>query len=128
MAALLPLAAMFVSSVVSSTRMLLTLLSRECHTDVERDRLPAVEDGNQTKETDQAAATSRASRNSSDALLPRSGEAPSARTAERSRPGGGPPHRRATAPPVPHRIAHAASLPDASLPRTGEENRGRVTS
>ena len=35
--------------------MLLTLLPRECHTDVERDRLPAMEDGNCKKETQTAA-------------------------------------------------------------------------
>ena len=57
MAALLRLAAMLVSSAVSSLRMLLTLLPRECHTDVERDRLPAMEDGNQSKEGKPAAAS-----------------------------------------------------------------------
>ena len=59
MAALLRLIAMFVVSAVRPLRMLLTLLPRECHTDVERDRLPAMEDGNCTKETDPAAATSQ---------------------------------------------------------------------
>ena len=55
MAALLRLAAMLVESAVSSLRMLLTLLPRECHTDVERDRLPAMEDGTRKKETQTAA-------------------------------------------------------------------------
>jgi hypothetical protein len=45
MAALLRLAAMLVSHVVHPLRMLFSLLSRECHTDVEPDRLPATEDG-----------------------------------------------------------------------------------
>ena len=72
MAALLRLAAMLMSHAVHPLRMLLTLLPRECHTDVERDRLPAMEDGNQPKETDPAAATSH----SIEALMvsrPRSG-------------------------------------------------------
>ena len=51
MAALLRLIAMFVVGAVRPLRMLLTLLPRECHTDVERDRLPAMEDGTRTKET-----------------------------------------------------------------------------
>jgi len=50
LAALLRLAAMLVVGAVHAMRMPLTLLSRECHTDVERDRLPAPEDGKQTKE------------------------------------------------------------------------------
>jgi hypothetical protein len=60
-------------------------------------------------------------------LLPRSGEAPGARTAERSRPGGGQPSR-STATPVPHRIVQASPPTHVSLPRTGEENRACVTS
>jgi hypothetical protein len=52
---LLRLAAMLVSHVVASTRMLLTRLPRECHTDVERDRLPAMELGNRKKEAPAAA-------------------------------------------------------------------------
>jgi hypothetical protein len=57
MAALLRLAAMLVSHVVASTRMLLTRLPRECHTDVERDRLPAMELGNRKKEEPAAASS-----------------------------------------------------------------------
>src|SRR5262245_52908670 len=59
MAALLRLTAMLVSRAVRSSRMLLTCLPRECHTDVERDRLPAREDGNQQKEETAAAAGSQ---------------------------------------------------------------------
>jgi hypothetical protein len=127
MAALLRLAAMLVSNAVRPLRMLLTLLSRECHTDVERDRLPARKNGNHQKEETRAAAGSRASHNSADALLPWTGEALRARTGERSGPDGGPPHRLATAPPAPHRIVQALRPAHASLPRPGEENRARVT-
>ena len=122
MAALLRLAAMLVSNAASVLRMLLTLLPRECHTDVERDRLPARENGNHQKED------RTAPRHSADALLPRTGEALRARTGQRSGPGGGPPHRLAIAPPVPHRILPASRPVHASLPRAGEENRRRVTS
>jgi hypothetical protein len=163
MAALLRLAAMLVAGAVHSLRMLLTLLPRECHTDVERDRLPAMETGNHQKEDQPAAAGSRttealmASRprsghrvhpglvegsnhqgvltgvgntphTSADALLCRTAEAQSARTGERSGPGGGPPHRLTASASVPHRTVHVASLVDASLPRPEEENRSRVTS
>jgi hypothetical protein len=68
------------------------------------------------------------SRTSADALLPRTGEALGARTGERSGSGGGPPHRLITAPSVPHRIARASRAVPASLPRSGEENLGRVIS
>ena len=140
MAALLRRAAMLVSRAVCPLRMLLILLARACHTDVEPDRLPARDPGKPAKEETAAASSqtipalmasssaSNASRHSADVLLPRSGEAPRARTAERSRPGGGPPHRLTTAPPVPHRIVHALPAAHASLPRSGEENRARVTS
>jgi hypothetical protein len=59
MAALLRLAAMLVSNAVHPLRMLLTLLPRACHTDVERDRLPAMEHGNHTKEETAAATNSQ---------------------------------------------------------------------
>ena len=153
MAALLRLAAMLVSHAVHPLRMLLTLLPRECHTDVERDRLPATETGNHSKEESAAAhsqlqsalmvsrprsgrpsnheggltGVGKASRHSADVLLPRSGVAPSARTADRSGPGGGPPHRLAAAPPVPCRAVQASRPMHASLPPTGEENHSRVT-
>jgi hypothetical protein len=127
MAALLRLAAMLVSSAVRPLRMLLTLLPRECHTDVERDRLPARQSGNHQKEETRAAAGSRASHNSANVLLPRTGEALRAQTGQRSGPGGGPPHRLAIAPPAPHRTVPALRPAHASLPRPGEENRARVT-
>ncbi|HEY7799620.1 MAG TPA: hypothetical protein VIA80_12695, partial [Hyphomonadaceae bacterium] len=102
MAALLRLAAMLVSNAVRPLRMLLTLLPRECHTDVERDRLPARKSGNHQKEV------RTASRHSANVLLPRTGEALRAQTGQRSGPGGGPPHRLITARPVPHRIVLAS--------------------
>ena len=58
LAALLRLAAMLVSNAVRPMRMLLSLLPRECHTDVEPDRLPAMDNGNRNKETEPAAAHS----------------------------------------------------------------------
>ena len=154
MAALLRLAAMVVSGAADPLRMLLTLLARECHTDGKRDRLPARKDGNQSQEAPAAAthgpstearmvsserssrpsnhegaltSASQASRYSADALLPRTGEAPSVRTEERSGPGGGRPHR-SPATPAPHRIVQASRLAHASLPRAGEDNRACVTS
>jgi hypothetical protein len=155
LAALLRLTAMFVVGVAHSMRMLLSRLPRECHTDMTPDRLPATEDGNLQKEEHTAATTSQTleglmvsssrserpsnheagltgarttSRNSADALLPRTGEALNARTDERSGPGGGPPHRLTTAPPAPHRIVQASWPAHTSLPRSGEESRGCVTS
>jgi hypothetical protein len=152
MAALLRLAAMLVSHAVHPLRMLLTLLPRECHTDVERDRLPAMEHGNR-KEEEPAAATSQTiealmvsssrserpsnhegglasaretSRRSADALLPRTGEARSVRTEGGSGPGGGQPYR-LTATSVPHRIVQTSPPMHASLPHSGEDNRARPT-
>ena len=49
LAALLRLAAMFVVGAADPLRMLLTLLARECHTDVKRDRLPAMDSGKSGK-------------------------------------------------------------------------------
>jgi hypothetical protein len=154
LAALLRLTAMFVVGVAHSMRMLLSRLPRECHTDVTPDRLPATENGNQSKETKPAAANSQSleglmprdreaivskheaglagardtARSSADALLLRAGEAQGAQADERSGPGGGPPHRLTTAPPAPHRIVQASWPAHTSLPRSGEESRGCVTS
>jgi hypothetical protein len=58
MAALLRLAAMFVQGVVHPMQMLLSRLPRACHTDATPDRLPATENGNQSKEQEPAATSS----------------------------------------------------------------------
>ena len=55
MAALLRLAAMLVFNAARPLRMLLTLLSHECHTDVERNQLPAMASDNLTEEEPEAA-------------------------------------------------------------------------
>ena len=49
---------MLVVGAADPLRMLLTLLARECHTDVKRDRLPATDSGNHSKE-EAAGATSQ---------------------------------------------------------------------
>ena len=59
-------------------------------------------------------------------LLPRAGEGPRSLTEQQANSGGGPAYLfaapfEATAPPVPHLIAPAATLALASLPRSGEE-------
>ena len=58
--------------------------------------------------------------------LPRAEERPHALTDQQANSGGGPawliaPPFEATAPPVPHQIAHAARSADAPLPRSGKE-------
>jgi hypothetical protein len=154
MAALLRLAAMLVSNAACFLRMRPSRLPGECHADVTPQALPSATSGHHSRETQPAAASSQTleglmpgageagvlkheaaftgasqtSRHSADVLLPRTGEAQGARTAERSRPGGGPPHRLATAPAAPHRIVCALRPSHAPLPRSGEENRARVTS
>jgi hypothetical protein len=128
MAALLRLAAMLVSNAACFLRMRPSRLPGECHADVTPQALPSATSGHHSRETQPAAASSNTSHNSADVLLPRTGEAQGARTAERSRPGGGPPHRLATAPAAPHRIVCALRPSHAPLPRSGEENRARVTS
>ena len=65
--------------------------------------------------------------------LPRAGEARRALAGGGARSGGGPPSRpysaeEATATPVPHRTAHAATPALVSLPRSGEEYRGCFSS
>jgi hypothetical protein len=59
MAALLRLAAMLVSSAASIPQMGLSLLARECHTDVQPDALPGGKSGISAKETQPAAANSQ---------------------------------------------------------------------
>jgi hypothetical protein len=59
-------------------------------------------------------------------LLPRAGEGPRTLSEQQANSGGGPAYLlaapfEATAPPVPHLIAPAATSADASLPRSGEE-------
>jgi hypothetical protein len=157
MAALLRLSAMLVQNAASFLRMRLSRLPGECHADATPQTLPSWTSG-QSEKAQPAATPSHSqealmlrdrglsrrsrkakaeaivskheggltgasnpSRHSADVLLPRTGEALRARTDERSGPGGGPPHR-------PHRTAPASQAAPASFPRSGEENRGRVTS
>ena len=155
LAALLRLAAMLVSGAACLLWMRPSRLAGECHADVTPAMLPSAGNGNHKKEETPAAANSQipealmvsrphsgrpsnhegmltgashTSRNSANVLLPRAGEATRTRTGERSEPGGGPSHRLTTSPPVPHRIVPASLAKHASLPRSGEENRARLTS
>ena len=128
MAALLRLAAMLVSNAAFLLRMRPSRLPGECHADATPQTLPEATSSPHNKEQQAAATNSHASRNSADVLLPRAGEVQSVRTAERSGPGGGPPHRLVTAPPALHRIVPALRAMHASLPRSGEEDQACVTS
>src|SRR5689334_8678864 len=122
LAALLRLVAMLVSNVAATVGMIASVLSGECHTDVDPADLPQPKH-DPTRETEAAAGNSQTtnSSNSAAVLLPRAGEAQRARAAERQRSGGGRLHRSAVR-AVPHRIVHAATSAHASLPRSGEEN------
>jgi hypothetical protein len=142
--------AMLVSFTASICSMRLIRHAPECHSAATPEALPCTKSG-KLKETTQAAPDSQPASSTRHVIascfnkatrampLPRAGEARRALMEQRAGSGGGPPSRLArkreafsastpTAPPVPHRTAHAATSVLVSLPRSGEEHRGRLNS